>query len=111
VQAFLQGAEAGKVARHLGQPQDEPFQPCGPHAIDGDGIDYLQDGSAHIAAYEAAHVRAVEVLREQLEHERARSERFERRIDSLQAELSAANRRLLEVLTGPRVTWWRRWFR
>jgi hypothetical protein len=72
--------------------------------VTGDAID-------DVAPATNALVRAIEALREQLALERARCERFERRIDSLQAELSAANRRVLEVLTGPRLPWWRRWFR
>ena len=51
--------------------------------------------------------RAVDVLREQLVIANARAERAERRVDELRAEL-AEERRLIAILTGPRVPWWRR---
>jgi hypothetical protein len=58
---------------------------------------------------------AVDSLREQLAIANGRAER---QIDELQDELSrercreaAVRRKLIEVLTGPRVPWWRRWFR
>ena len=61
---------------------------------------------------------AVDSLREQLAIANGRADRAERRIDELQDELTrercraaALGRKLIEVLTGPRVPWWRRWFR
>jgi hypothetical protein len=47
-------------------------------------------------------------LREQLDHERARADRAEQRIDELQTALTTERRRVIEILTAP---WWRRWFR
>jgi hypothetical protein len=55
--------------------------------------------------------RALDVLREQLEHERGRADRAERRIDELQAALAEERRRLIAILTDQRRPWWRRWFR
>jgi len=61
---------------------------------------------------------AVDSLREQLAIANGRADRAERRIDELQDEVTrercraaALGRKLIEVLTGPRVPWWRRWFR
>jgi hypothetical protein len=55
--------------------------------------------------------RAVDSLREQLAIANGRTERAERRIDELQAALGEERRRVIEILTGPRVPWWRRWIR
>ena len=54
---------------------------------------------------------AIAPLREQLEHERARSERAERQIEALQTALADERRRLIAILTEAQVPWWRRWFR
>jgi hypothetical protein len=48
--------------------------------------------------------QAVEALREQLGI-------ANRRIDELQAALTAERRRVIEILTESRASWWRRWFR
>jgi hypothetical protein len=53
---------------------------------------------------DAALARAVETLREQLGI-------ANRRIDELQAALAEERRRAIEILTGFRRPWWRRWFR
>lgn len=47
---------------------------------------------------------AVDSLREQLAI-------ANRRIDELQAALTEERHRLITILTGPRLPWWRRWFR
>jgi hypothetical protein len=87
--------------------------------------DVADDVIDDVAPATNALVRAIEALREQLakadqreESERRRAEHAERRIDELQDELTrercravAVQRKLIEVLTGPRVPWWRRWFR
>jgi hypothetical protein len=61
-----------------------------------------------------AHVRAIEALQEQLAIANARADRAEGRIDELLADRrreADERRKLLELLTGPRAPWWRRWFR
>jgi hypothetical protein len=67
--------------------------------------------------------QAVEMLREDVGHERDRADQAERRIDELLHDLAdartaamitgceaAALRSRIEILTGRR-PWWRRWFR
>jgi len=74
--------------------------------------------------------QAVEMLRQDVEHERERGDQAERqaaerrkRIDELLHKLADARtamisgteatalRTQLALLTGPRAPWWRRWFR
>jgi hypothetical protein len=55
--------------------------------------------------------RAVDSLREQLVIANARADRAERRVEELQETLTEERRRLIEILTESRASWWRRWFR
>jgi hypothetical protein len=55
--------------------------------------------------------QAIEVLRQQLALANDRADRAELRVDRLQAVLAEERQRLLAILTGPRRSWWRPWFR
>ena len=69
--------------------------------------------------------RAVDSLRELLgmansradraeqraEAERARGDQLQRELNQAQRELIEERRRVIEILTGDRRPWWRRWFR
>ena len=102
------GVDRPRPALTVEQPPSTDGQMTG----QGSGSDRVGDDV--VRAFD----RALEALRQELEHERGRADRAERRADSLQDELTrercravAIQRKLIEVLTGPRVPWWRRWFR
>jgi hypothetical protein len=107
-------------------PATGATSPATPITVADDVVgDVAADVIDDVAPATNALVRAIEALREQLakadqreELVRRRAEHAERRIDELQDELTrercravAVQRKLIEVLTGPRVPWWRRWFR
>jgi hypothetical protein len=54
---------------------------------------------------------ALDVLREQLVIANGRADRAERQVDEMQTALAEERRRVIEILTGFRRPWWRRWFR
>ena len=69
----------------------------------------LDNGAASPPA--AALEAAVAALTEQLRAANERLASADRRADDLARALAEANRRFLDALTGPRIPWWRRWFR